>query len=136
MEKEIRILFVEDNEDDVVLLTWHLRRAGIRCVVRRVDTESDFARELRHAAPDLILSNFSLPQFDGMQALNLARTIDADIPFIFVSGIVGEERAVERAIAGVRNGAVDYVLKDSPQLLAPAVLRAMQDTPGLRTHEA
>src|SRR4051812_46934672 len=100
-----------------------LKRAGMRCVGRRVDMESDFRRELREFEPHVILSDFSMPRFDGMEAFAIAREIDPDIPFIFVSGTIGEEYAVR----ALKLGAVDYVLKTNLIRLPPAVDRAVRD---------
>ena len=78
---------------------------------------------LAAALPDIILSDFSLPQFDGMSALAVAREVAPDVPFIFLSGTIGEERAIE----ALQRGAIDYVLKTNPKRLVPAVQRALED---------
>ena len=96
-----------------------LRQDGINCSCTRVETEEAFLAALRGQAHDIILSDFSLPQFDGMSALAIAARESPDVPFIFVSGTIGEERALD----ALRCGAVDYILKSNLKRLAPAVIR-------------
>src|SRR5882757_8166138 len=105
----VRLLFVEDVETDAELAVRRLHLDGVQCTYQRVETEQAFAAQLRTRAYDIILSDFSLPQFDGMSALALATRELPDVPFIFVSGTIGEERAIE----ALRCGAVDYVLKSN-----------------------
>ncbi|NJO13040.1 MAG: GAF domain-containing protein, partial [Gammaproteobacteria bacterium] len=100
----------------------HLRKGGIACAWLRVETEAELRAALRDFRPSIILSDFSLPQFDGMSALAITRELAPDVPFIFVSGTIGEERAIE----ALRRGAVDYVLKSNLSRLAPAVGRALE----------
>ena len=92
------------------------------CTVERVETAHDFRRGLE-SDPDLILCDFKLPRFDGLAALGIANAQAPDIPFIFFSGAIGEERAIE----ALKSGATDYVLKSNPARLAPAVARALKD---------
>ena len=121
--KKLRILVVEDVPTDVELELRELRRAGIDCETRTVDTEAEFIRMLNEFDPDVILSDFSLPAFDGMSALGIARQRRPDTPFIFVSGTMGEEWAIE----SLKRGATDYVLKTNPARLAPAIKRALDE---------
>ena len=88
-----------------------------------VTCEEELRNALGERLPSFILSDFSLPGFDGMEALAIAAEIAADVPFIFLSGTIGEERAIE----ALRRGAVDYVLKSNPMRLVPAVKRALAD---------
>ncbi|HET6632806.1 MAG TPA: response regulator [Rhodanobacteraceae bacterium] len=118
-----RVLQIEDAEADAELLLDALRNDGIECVTRLVDNEQAFVDALETFAPDIILSDLSLPGFNGYRALELLRERDPVLPFIFVSGTMGEEVAVE----ALRKGATDYVLKDNPVRLAPAVRRALRD---------
>src|SRR3981189_1909263 len=118
----VRMLCVEDVETDAELVVLRLRQDGIQCDSTRVETDEAFVAALRERKYDIILSDFSLPQFDGMSALALARRERPDIPFIFVSGTIGEERAIE----ALRCGAVDYVLKSNLKRLAPAVTPALR----------
>jgi diguanylate cyclase (GGDEF)-like protein/PAS domain S-box-containing protein len=123
-EREIRVLIVEDAPADAELCQRELRRAGIRFTARCVEREPEFERALIEFTPDLILSDFSMPTaFDGLAALDLTRAKSTDIPFVFVSGTIGEDRAVE----AMRRGATDYVLKDRLGRLGPVVRRAMQE---------
>ena len=90
MEKELRILMVEDVPADAELEIRELKRAGLRVAHRRVETEEAYREALREFQPEIILSDFSMPHFDGMLALGLAREVVPDVPFIFVSGTIGE----------------------------------------------
>lgn len=118
----IRILAVEDDAADLTLAKRALTHTGLTCTVERVETAQDFRRGLE-SGPDLILCDFKLPQFDGLAALKIANVQAPDIPFIFLSGAIGEERAIE----ALKSGATDYVLKSNLARLAPAVARALKD---------
>src|SRR5579862_5547420 len=120
----LRILMVEDSTADAELAIWRLKQGGYVCAPRRVVTAADMRAALTAELPDIILSDFSLPQFDGIAALAIAREMAPDIPFIFLSGTIGEERAIE----ALRSGAIDYVLKTNPKRLVPAVKRALEDS--------
>jgi diguanylate cyclase (GGDEF)-like protein len=123
VNEPIRVLLIEDVEADAELALHELKRSGMRCEGRLVETEPDFRRALEDFRPHVILSDFSMPHFDGMTALALARELHADVPFIFVSGTIGEEYAIR----ALKNGATDYVLKNNLVRLPPAVERALQD---------
>jgi len=123
MEQGLRILFVEDVEADAVLAARELKRSGMTIESRRVEREDDLRRELGEFQPDVILSDFNMPQFDGMRALAISREAAPDTPFIFVSGTLGEEYAIR----ALRNGASDYVLKTNLVRLPPAVERAVAE---------
>jgi diguanylate cyclase (GGDEF)-like protein len=114
---------VEDVAVEAELAVRHLRTAGLECTSMRVETEAQLRAALEEFAPDIILSDFSLPQFDGLSALRIARELVPEVPFIFVSGTIGEERAID----ALRRGAWDYVLKSNLARLAPAVKRAIDD---------
>src|SRR6266850_1865133 len=120
---EIRILLVEDVAVEAELTLRQLRTNGIRFVAHRVDTESAMRDALREFQPAIVLSDFTLPRFDGLSALKVASELAPEVPFIFVSGTIGEERAVE----ALRRGAADYVLKTNLTRLAPAVNRALAE---------
>src|SRR5579884_2487504 len=98
---------LEDSPADAELAGHTLRRGGVRFRHTRVDTEKDFIRELEENPPDVILSDYALPGFDGYAALGIAKKIAPKTPFIFVTGTMGEEVAIET----LKNGATDYVLK-------------------------
>src|SRR5258707_997489 len=119
----IRVLLTEDVPADAELEVRELKRAGLRVAHRIVDSEPDFVKAVREFAPDIILSDFSMPSFDGMSALALARENAPNVPFIFVSGTIGEEYAIR----ALKNGATDYVLKTNLVRLPAAVERAMHD---------
>jgi diguanylate cyclase (GGDEF)-like protein len=122
-EKAFRVLLVEDVEHEAQLVIRQLQRAGLRFDWRRVETEDALRSSLTEFSPHIILSDFNLPQFDGLSALDVAREMVPMAPFIFVSGTIGEERA----IGALHAGAADYVLKDNLLRLAPAVKRALAD---------
>src|SRR5687768_11327189 len=104
-DRQLRVLILEDQAADAELCERELRRAGLEFVSRRVDTPTAFEAELERFDPHLVLSDFTFPGgFDGIGALDAARRHSPDIPFIFVSGTIGEERAVD----AMRQGAVDY----------------------------
>jgi PAS domain S-box-containing protein/putative nucleotidyltransferase with HDIG domain len=117
----LRVLIVEDEPPHAELLIAELRRAGFTVEWRRVDTEPAYVEELQRFRPDLILSDSALSRFGGDRALELLRLQDADIPFIVVSGTMGEDTAVVM----MRHGAADYLLKDRLARLGPAVDRAL-----------
>ncbi|HWM41258.1 MAG TPA: EAL domain-containing protein [Burkholderiales bacterium] len=119
----IRILLTEDVGPDAELELRELKRAGLRVRHRLVDSEQSFERALREFAPDVILSDFSMPGFDGMAALAMARELSPDTPFIFVSGTIGEEYAIR----ALKSGATDYVLKANLMRLPAAVERAIAE---------
>ncbi|HMH16717.1 MAG TPA: EAL domain-containing protein [Burkholderiales bacterium] len=124
MKARLRILMVEDVEADADLALRELKRAGLAVESHRVDLETEFRRELRDFLPEVVLSDFNMPQFDGMSALAISREIAPDIPFIFLSGTIGEEYAIR----ALKNGAFDYVLKNNLVRLPPAVEKATQDS--------
>jgi len=119
----LRIIHLEDSPVDAVLLRSLLESEGIECAVRRVETRMQFEAALEEAGIDLILSDFTLPSFDGLSALKIAREKCPGVPFIFVSGTIGEEAAID----SLKEGAVDYVLKDRWSRLPAAVRRAMRE---------
>ena len=120
MPTNFTLLLVEDNLHDAELILETLRGAGFDPHYRQVQTRDEYLREL-NALPDIILSDFSLPQFDGKAALELLKTTGLEIPFIIVSGCIGEEMAVEC----MKAGAADYLLKDRLGRLPHAVSQAL-----------
>ncbi len=119
----IRVLLNEDVKPDAELVVRELKHAGLQLATRVVDSETCFVEALRQFAPDVILSDFTMPGFDGMQALRLAREICPDTPFIFVSGTLGEEYAIR----ALKSGATDYVLKTNLVRLPATVERALAE---------
>ena len=120
--KPLRVLILEDRPEDAELMLHELRRGGFAPVWMRVDTEEAYLKELR-ALPDVVLADYHMPVMDAHRALELLQRMDLDIPFIVVSGAIGEDVAV----AMMREGATDYLLKDRLRRLAPAVRRALAD---------
>src|SRR6202165_4092732 len=121
MSEPLRVLIVEDLPDDALLVAEHLRRAGLTIAWERVDTEAGFAAKLR-TEPDLIIADYHLAQFSAPRALDMLKEADLDIPFIVVSGTVGESAAV----AVMRSGARDYVFKENLSRLRPVVEREVR----------
>ena len=120
----LRVLIVEDSEDDAKLLLMELRRSGWEPTHQRVDTAAAMATALREGVWDLIVADYAMPKFDGRAALALARERAEDLPFILVSGTVGEETAVE----AMKAGANDYLFKGNLKRLGPAVVRELRES--------
>jgi signal transduction histidine kinase len=123
MKSPLHILHLEDDPSDAALIQSNLEAEGIACAITRVQNHDDFVAALEHGGIDLILSDFSLPAFDGLSAAEIVRTRWPAIPLILVSGTLGEELAID----SLKSGATDYVLKERLARLAPAVRRAMQE---------
>ena len=123
MRHPLRILSIEDDPKDTELIQDLLETEGIACEVTRVDTQAALVASVERGGVDLILADYSLPSFDGISALKLAMKACPDVPFIFVSGTLGEEVAIE----ALKIGATDYVLKTSLSRLVPSVLRALRE---------
>jgi diguanylate cyclase (GGDEF)-like protein/PAS domain S-box-containing protein len=119
----VRVLFIEDSKVDVELTVLELDQDGFDVSWERVELEGDVKQALSLRRPQVILADFSMPGFSGMDALRLARVTAPDVPFIFVSGTIGEERAIE----AIRLGATDYVLKDNLRRLGTSVRRALSE---------
>ena len=118
------ILLLEDDSADSELIRATLKNGGINCQLKQVANRTDFLAELQNENLDLILSDYSLPQFDGISALKIAQETRPDVPFILVSGVLGEERAIE----ALKDGATDYVLKQRLERLLPSVQRALRES--------
>jgi signal transduction histidine kinase/FixJ family two-component response regulator len=123
METRLRVLYLEDEPNDVELVQTTLASDGVVCDILRVDTREVFLAALERGGYDLILSDKSLPAFDGLSALALAREKRPEVPFIFISGTLGEEAAIE----SLKNGATDYVLKQRLTRLVPVTRRALRN---------
>ncbi|WP_094226688.1 hybrid sensor histidine kinase/response regulator [Methanolobus psychrotolerans] len=130
-DSNIHILFVEDIPSDTELAERILIKDGIQFQSRRVETSEDFSRELAEFAPDLVISDYSLPAFDGMQALKILQEFDEKIPFIIFTGSLNEETAV----TCMKAGATDYVLKDRIRRLSFSVREALDKKAALMAQE-
>lgn len=119
--RPLRLLHLEDSEIDHELTLAHLRRAGMQLDTLRVDSEADYLRALDHPW-DVVVSDYNLPGFSGLYALEVLKMRGLDIPFVLVSGEIGEDTAVE----AMRNGASDYLLKNNLARLEPALLHAIE----------
>jgi two-component system, cell cycle sensor histidine kinase and response regulator CckA len=123
MVKTIRLLIIEDMEDDAFLILRELRKGGFEPDYTIVDTKKDMEKALTAQTWDIIVSDYFLPRFNGLEALEIAKNYDPDIPFILVSGAIGEDLAV----AAMKAGAQDYMMKDNLKRLIPAVKRELHD---------
>ena len=122
-DKTVRILYLEDDLSAFELASALIENERVACVMEHVDDAEEYRRILSENPPDLILADFNLPSIDGLTALTLKLELCPDVPFIFVSGSIGEEVA----ISSLRNGAADFVLKDALVRLPSAVRRALQE---------
>jgi DNA-binding NtrC family response regulator len=123
MEQKLRILHLEDSGNDAELIRENLADGGIDCEIALVETREDFVAAIERGGFDLILADYKLPLFDGLSALAIRQEQCPDVPFVFVSGQIGEERAIE----SLKSGATDYVIKDKLSRLVPAVNRALAE---------
>ncbi len=123
MKANLKILILEDNQNDADLLLRELKRSGINFISEIVQTREEFENALQNFSPDIILADYSLPSFDGLTAFNIKQNISPDIPFIIVSGVIGEENAVEL----IRNGVTDFAQKDKLFVLIPKINRALKE---------
>src|SRR2546430_11101035 len=128
MRVPLRVLIAEDSEDDARLLLRELQQAGYQPTYERVDTPAAMATALDRHAWDLVIGDYSMPAFSGPAALALLRARDPDTPFIFVSGTIGEDVAVE----AMKAGAQDFLAKGNLRRLIPAIQRELRDTEGRR----
>jgi len=124
MADPVRILLLEDRDDDAVLVERELRKTGITFTTGRAVDRASFVERLQSFQPDLILSDHNLIGFNGKEALRIAAEVASTIPFIFVSGTIGEEAAIE----ALQMGATDYVIKDRLTRLVPVVTRALRES--------
>jgi len=126
----LRVLLVEDSEDDAALLVRELRKGGYAPEFQRVDTGADLEAALSHDAWDIIITDHNLPGFSSEAALATIKQSELDIPVIIVSGSIGESIAVE----AMKNGAHDYIMKDNLARLVPAIARELRETKNRHSH--
>jgi DNA-binding NtrC family response regulator len=123
---------LEDDPIDADLIQRQLKKSGLPLKILHVDNASDYRSQLMLFNPDIVLSDFSLPSLDGLEAFSIKQNICPEIPFIIVSGTIGEENAVEL----IKNGVTDYALKDKIFTLAQKITRALKDAEEARTRKA
>jgi DNA-binding NtrC family response regulator len=131
MDAVIKILILEDTPSDLELLLRELKKTGLAFTAHAVNRREEFEQALTDYQADLILSDFALPSFDGLSAFRLTRDRQIDVPFIVVSGSIGEERAVEL----IKSGVTDYALKDRMFTLHQKIVRAMDDYRKLKANK-
>jgi PAS domain S-box-containing protein len=128
----LKILFLEDDPSDAALIQRELRKAGLDFIARRVDTRADFIEALESFAPDILLADYKLPNFNGAEALAHVRHVHPEIPVVMVTGALGEEAVIELLHAGAK----DYVLKSNLLRLPSSVERALWSEQGIRARKA
>src|SRR2546423_691817 len=121
MNQKIRVLLVEDSESDALLLLRQLNKGGYDPIHKRIDSASTMLAALEEQTWDIIISDYVVPGFGGLQALELVKSKGLDLPFIIVSGQIGEDIAVK----SMKAGAHDYLMKENLMRLAPAVAREL-----------
>jgi len=131
MKKKINVLLVEDSEDDAILINRELKKNGFKIEQKRVETAQDMKNELKKKKWDVIIADYALPKFSGIDALKILKKSDLDIPFILVSGKIGEDTAVE----AMKTGADDYIMKSNLKKLSPAVKRELEQYKTKREEE-
>jgi PAS domain S-box-containing protein len=124
----LRALVIEDSENDAALISLELENAGFQTLCRRVDTAEGVASSLTHQKWDVVIADYSMPHFDGLSALAMIKERELDLPFIIVSGVITDDKAV----AAMKAGAHDYVMKDNLCRLGPAVQRELREAEGRR----
>jgi len=127
----IKLLVIEDSEDDTDLLIRELERGGYQLEFRRIDTADDLKTALADHNWDLVIADYSMPRFNGADALAMVREHSREVPFIFVSGTIGEEAAV----AALKSGAQDYILKGKTGRLLPAIDRELREARARRERD-
>lgn len=130
MQKPLNVLIIEDNESDAELVIRHLDKANMAGYVRRVESADELKDALQSGPWDVVIADYSLPQFNAPAALKIVRETDTDIPFIVVSGTMGEETAVMI----MKSGAQDYLMKDDLTRLIPAISRELTEAKNRRDH--
>lgn len=123
-DSTLRILIVEDFEDDALLIVHHIKKGGYHIDFLRVETEEEMRQALNNSTWDIVLSDYKMPHFDGLSALTIVKESGIDLPFIIISGTIGEDLAVE----AMKAGAHDYLMKNNLQRLLPAIEREIRDS--------
>ena len=123
MSKQLKVLLVEDSEDDAALLTRELKKGGVQPIIQRVETAEAMKKALEKQEWDVVIADYVLPCFSGLDAVNVLKKTGKDLPFIIVSGKIGEDTAVET----MKAGAHDYIMKGNLARLLPAIEREMEE---------
>jgi PAS domain S-box-containing protein len=123
MSKKLHVLLAEDSEDDAVLIKRELKKSGFDPIIHRVETSQSMSKALNDKKWDIIISDYVMPNFSGIDALKLCKKKNIDLPFIVVSGKIGENTAVE----AMKAGATDYIMKSNLSRLSPAIKRELKD---------
>ena len=123
MSRQLKVLLVEDSEDDAALLTRELKKSGIQPLVQRVETEEAMKKALAKQEWDVVIADYVLPCFSGLDAVKVLKKTGKDLPFIIVSGKIGEDTAVET----MKAGAHDYIMKGNLARLLPAIERELEE---------
>ena len=124
MIKQLRILLVEDSEDDAALLKRALKKGGIQPIIERVETAESMKKTLKKQEWDVVIADYVLPRFSGLEAIKVIKEIGYDLPFIIVSGKIGEDTAVD----AMKAGAHDYIMKGNLARLIPAIEREIEES--------
>lgn len=119
----LRTLIIDDSEDDALLIVHQLKKGGYDLIWERIETADEMSTCLKEKAWDIILCDYKMPKFDGLEALSILQETGLDIPFLLISGTVGEDIAVE----AMKAGASDYIMKDNLHRLLPAIERELRD---------
>lgn len=123
MQKKLKLLLIEDSLDDTKLLIRQIEKSGYELEYTRVETEKQLKGALECEKWDFVISDYSLPNFTGLSAINIIKQLGVDIPIIIVSGAIGEDIAVE----AMKAGAHDYIMKDNLARLSPAIERELRE---------
>ena len=124
----MKILILEDNPSDADLIRYELKKSGLQFEAKTTENREDFEQALKTFRPDIILSDYSLPGFDALSAFQIKQKSYHDVPFLIVSGTIGEENAVEM----IKQGVTDYVLKDKLFTLSSKIIRALKEAEDLK----
>lgn len=120
---ELQILLLEDDIDDAELIADTIQQGGLKCTITTARSEIPFRKALEQGTPDIILADYALPRFDGIAAMTLAQQMRPGVPVVIISGVIGEELAVEM----LRVGASDYILKNRLDRLVPVIVRCVRE---------
>lgn len=123
MSKKLKVLLIEDSEDDAVLVKRELKKNGYEPYIQRIETSQDMKKNLKEKSWDIVISDYVMPRFSGIDAIKQFKKTKSDIPFIVVSGKIGEDTAVE----SMKAGADDYIMKNNLSRLGPAIKRELND---------